>query len=60
LYGVAHNVTLNFSSFVIPAQAGIQRFYSTCFWVLSRDAGNFIAYLDSGLRRNDEKEDLER
>jgi len=39
--------------FVIPAQAGIQRFYSTCLWVLSLLRKEFFYCLDSGLRRND-------
>ena len=32
-------------NFVIPAQAGIQCFYSTCLWVLSRLAGFLIYWI---------------
>jgi len=41
---------------VIPAQAGIQRFYSTCLWVCPCYAREFIISLDSRLRGNDEFE----
>jgi len=40
---------------VIPAQAGIQRFYLTCFLGLSAALlRDLFIELDSGLRRNDE------
>ena len=44
-----------FQNPVIPAQAGIQRFYQTCLRVLPTALRwNFHKELDSGLRRNDE------
>ncbi len=48
--------TSNFQNPVIPAQAGIQRFYPTCLWVLSTALRwELFLGLDSGLRRNDER-----
>jgi hypothetical protein len=47
--------TSKYSSSVIPAQAGIQRFYLTCFLGLSAALlRDLLIELDSGLRRNDE------
>ncbi len=38
-----------------PAQAGIQRFYLTCIWVLPTALRwSLFIELDSGLRRNDD------
>ena len=43
------------SNSVIPAQAGIQRFYLTCFLALSTALRwSFFTGLDSRLRGNDE------
>ena len=40
------------SNLVIPAQAGIQRLYLTCIWVLSTALRwSLFIELDSGLRR---------
>ncbi len=47
--------TAKSSSSVIPAKAGIQRFYPTCIWGLSPMLrGRFYMGLDSRLRGNDE------
>jgi hypothetical protein len=44
---------------VIPAKAGIQRVYSKCSWVLSRNAG-LVDELDTGFRRYDGLMDYQR
>jgi hypothetical protein len=48
-----------YSISVIPAQAGIQRFYQTCFWGLSTALRWYLFIeLDSGLRRNDDSNEV--